>query len=61
MEAIGIGRSGFVVEPISALADLYSAEGMDEEAIALYKQAYSIEKDAAGADSPARARHLAAH
>ena len=31
---------------------------MDEEAIALYKQAYSIEKDASGADSPLLARHL---
>ena len=58
MESIGLGRSGYVVPPVSALADLYSAEGMDEEAIALYKQAYSIEKDASGADSPALARHL---
>merc|ERR1740138_325252 len=58
MESIGLGRSGYVVPPVSALADLYSAEGMDEEAIALYKQAYSIEKDASGADSPELARHL---
>ena len=58
MESIGLGRSKHVVPPVSALADLYSAEGMDEEAIALYKQAYSIEKDASGADSPQLARHL---
>jgi tetratricopeptide (TPR) repeat protein len=58
MESIGLGRSAFVVPPVSALADLYSAEGMDEEAIALYKQAYSIEKDSSGPDAPALARHL---
>ena len=32
-------RSTQAVRPISALADLYSAEGMEEEAISLYKQA----------------------
>ena len=58
MESIGLGRSKYVVPPVSALADLYSNEGMDEEAIALYKQAYSIEKDACGADSPQLAKHL---
>ena len=58
MESIGLGRSQHVVAPVSSLADLYSAEGMDEEAIALYKQAYSIEKDASGADSPLLAKHL---
>ena len=58
MESIGLGRSAYVVPPVSALADLYLAEGMDEEAIALYKQAYSIEKDASGTDSPQLAKHL---
>ena len=43
---------------ISELADLYSHEGMDEEAIALYKQAYSIEKDVAGPQSTRLALHL---
>merc|ERR1719440_2453702 len=58
MESVGLGRSKHVVPPVSALANLYSAEGMDEEAIALYKQAYSIEKDASGADAPQLAKHL---
>ena len=42
LESVGLGKSLQVVRPISELADLYSIEGMEEEAIALYKQAYSI-------------------
>eukprot|EP00966_Prymnesium_polylepis_P046450 1076221-Prymnesium_polylepis.1 len=33
-ESIGAGKSLLVVRPISELADLYSIEGMEEEAIA---------------------------
>ena len=58
MDSIGQGRCEQVVEPISILADLYSLESMDEEAIALYKQAYSIEKDSSGDASPKLAHHL---
>ena len=39
LDATGRSRSTQAVRPISALADLYSAEGMEEEAISLYKQA----------------------
>ena len=58
MECAGLGRDKCVVPAVSMLADLFATEGLDEEAISLYKQAYSIEKDACGADSPELAKHL---
>jgi len=58
LESIGQGRSAHVMIPIAELADLYSSERMEEEAIALYKQAYSIEKDVSGPTSPKLAMHL---
>ena len=58
LDSVGQGRSAAVVGPLSELADLYSLERMEEEAIALYKQAYSIEKDVSGSDSPKLSLHL---
>ena len=43
---------------IGSLAERFASHGLHEEALALHELAYSIEKDASGADSPKLARHL---
>ena len=58
LEATGHGQSAPMVALFSELADLYTETGMAEEGVALYKQAYSLEKEVSGHESPLLASHL---
>ena len=58
LQATGHGSSAQMVLLFSELADLYTETGMPEEGVALYKQAYSLEKEVSGHESPMLAMHL---